>query len=55
MVRDGPAATPPSPPCAAIPIIVKIPVPTTAPIPKIIKSKAFKVFFNSECLLAEIN
>ncbi|UKI41046.1 MAG: hypothetical protein L6V95_13290 [Candidatus Melainabacteria bacterium] len=42
-------------PTAAIPIIVKIPVPTTAPMPSIIKSKAFKFFFNFELFDSFIN
>jgi len=42
------------PPAAAVPIIVKIPVPTTAPMPKIKRSKTFKVLFSAVVLLSSI-
>ena len=50
-----PAPTPSGPPLIALPTIVKIPVPTTAPIPMTIKSKTFNVFFKSDFVLVEIN
>ena len=40
----GPAPAPSGPPTIALPIIVKIPVPTTAPMPRIIRSNALSVF-----------
>ena len=47
-----PAPAPSALPTIALPIIVKIPVPTTALTPKINKSNIFKVFFNSVVLLS---
>ena len=41
-------------PTIAIPIIVNIPVPITAPMPSIIRSKAFNVFFRPEFFAVSI-
>ncbi len=55
IITAGPAPYPVCSPTIATPTIVKIPEPITAPIPSIIRSKAFSVRFKFTLFAVSIN